>query len=485
MSVQIRIGRVGRSGGPRPAASARETVADLPDALWRLLTSMRFALVLILVIALLSLVGTILVQAPTGALADADAKRDWLNQVRPKYGGWTNVLDGLGFFSMFQSIWYKGLVAILTASLLACTAHRIPGVMRVVNRPHIKVGERFFDHAPQHERMAVRGEAAALTDTVAGVFRKHGFRTLVEEDSVVHFYGDRYRISQFAGLVGHLSLVVIFAGVMAGSIWGFRDNNFTVAEGSTVAVPTSDGFAVKLVSFEDAWYTDTGAPADYASDLVLLKDGTEVARQTVRVNAPLRYDGLSFYQSYYGPAVAMTVAGADGKELYKGGVPLAWTTEEGDRRIGSFSVPGQDLTIWVIATSGSDDPLIRPGQTAVEVYNGTTGATVDSKTIDQNTPTAVGGLTVTFDRELQFTGLTIARDPGTILVWIGSLLLVAGFSIRMFLPFRRVWGRLVMGADGRGTLAIAAPGSQDIGSDKAFTELVIDMRQACTPAQNA
>jgi cytochrome c biogenesis protein len=485
MSVQLRIGRLGRSGDARPKAGATEAVADLPDALWRLLTSMRFALFIILIIALLSLIGTVLVQAPTGALSDAEAKRDWLNQVRPKYGGWTNVLDSLQFFTMFQSIWFKGLVALLTASLVACTVHRIPGVLMTVNRPHVKVGERFFEHAPQHEKVAVRGDGAALASTVAGVFRKHGFRTVIEDDGVVHFYGDRYRISQFAGLVGHLSLVVIFAGVMVGSMWGFRDSNFTVAEGSTATVPTAGGLAVKLVDFESAWYTDSGAPADYASEVVLVKDGAEVARQTVRVNDPLRYDGLAFYQSFYGPAAAMTVVDADGKQLFKDGVALAWTTQDGDRRIGSFSVPEKDLTIWVVSTSGSNAPLIRPGQAAVEVYNATTGSVVEQKTIDQGVPTSVGGLTITFDRELQFTGLTVARDPGTPLVWLGAFLLVGGFSIRMFLPFRRVWGRLAMGPDGRGTLAIAAPGTQDIGSDRAFTELVIDMRQACAPSLSA
>lgn len=484
MAAHVRLGRLG-DGDAGGASTTAGAVRDLPDRLWTLLTSMRFGLLLILVIAALSLVGTLLVQAPPGVLADPDAKRDWLNQVRPKYGGWTGILDSLQFFTMFQSVWYKGLVGLLTASLLACTAHRVPGVLRTVNKPHVAVGERFFEHAPQHERMAVQGDVAKITGAAQTVLRKHGFRTRVEDDGAVHIYGDKWWISQWAGLVGHLALVVIFAGVLVGSTWGFRDSNFTIAEGSTATVPTADGLSVKLVSFEDAWYSDTGAPSDYASDLILYRNGAQIARQTIRVNDPLRYGSLSFYQSFYGPAIAMTVTDKSGKAIYQDGVPLAWETQDGTRRIGSLSVPGSDVTVWIVGTAGLNDSLIRPGQVRLELYNATTGNALDQRTIDQGKPTTIGDLTFTFGREIQYTGLSVASDPGAPLVWLGSFLLIAGFTIRLFLPFRRVWGRLEMRSDGRGVLALAAPGTHDIGSDRAFTELVIDMRQACAPSPAA
>ena len=65
------------------------------------------------------------------------------------------------------------LVALLTASLLACTAHRIPGVVKTSTRPHISVGPRFFEHAPQHERIAVQGDPAALTPLVKAYKAPH------------------------------------------------------------------------------------------------------------------------------------------------------------------------------------------------------------------------------------------------------------------------------------------------------------------------
>jgi cytochrome c biogenesis protein len=236
---------------------------------------------------------------------------------------------------------------------------------------------------------------------------------------------------------------------------------------------------VQLISFEDAYYTDTGAPADYASELVLYRDGAEVARHTARVNDPMRYGALSFYQSFYGPAAVMSVANTDGTSLFSEGVPLAWKTNDDDRSVGTFTLPEQDMAVWVVATWGGGDPLVKPGQIRVETYRASTGDPIDQQTIDQGVPTRISGLDFTFGREIQFTGLSVSRDPGTILVWIGSFLLVAGFTIGFSFPHRRLWGRLAMRPDGRGTLYVATPGRVSHDVDTAFTNLVTDLRAAC------
>ena len=108
MAHQARTERLGGLA-PDPAALAptrsRFAGRDLLDGLWDLLTSMRFAMVLILAMAALGFVGSLLIQTPAGIAADATAKADWLAEVRPKYGGWTDVIDRIGFFDIFGSIW--------------------------------------------------------------------------------------------------------------------------------------------------------------------------------------------------------------------------------------------------------------------------------------------------------------------------------------------------------------------------------------------
>ena len=445
---------------------------------WNLLTSMRFSLVVMLAMACLGLVGTLVIQVPPGIAADPAARADWLAGVRPRYGGWTDVLDRLQLFSVFGSIWLRGLVALLASGLIACMIRRAPRLWHLATQPRVTVGDGFFAHARQHDEIVVRGDAADLTSRVIGVFGRRRHRVLVEDDGAVNFYADRFRWAPFGSLVGHLGIVVILAGAIVGSLLGFRDNAFMIAEGSTAAVPSVEGLSIMLVSFEDAYYADTGAPADYASDLVLYQDGAEVLRHTARVNDPLRYGDFSFYQSFYGAAALISVTDANAVVLYSDGVSLAWATADDDRRLGTFTIPSEDMAVWIVGTSGGEDPLVKPGQVRVETYRASTGDPIDQKTIDQGLATEVSGLTFTFGRELQFTGLSVSRDPGAIFVWIGSLLLIGGFTIGLLFPHRRVWGRLVLRSDGAGTLSVAIAGRPGRSADRSFIDLVTDLRAA-------
>jgi cytochrome c biogenesis protein len=356
---------------------------------------------------------------------------------------------------------------------------RAPRLWRTATQPRVTVGDGFFAHARERDSIVVRGDAEGLTARTVAVLKRHHYRVVREDDGAVNFFADRFRWAPFGSLIGHLSILLILVGVILGSMYGFRDNGFVVAEGSTATVPTGEGLSIRLISFEDAYYTDTGAPSDYASDLVLFQDGREVARHTARVNDPLRYGDLSFYQSFYGPAAQMSVTGADGSLLFSDGVALAWETKDDGRSVGTFTIPSEDVTVWIVGTWGGTDPLVKPGQIRVETYRASTGDPIDQLTIDQGVATTVSGLSFTFDRELQFTGLSVARDPGTIFVWIGSILLIAGFTIGICLPHRRLWARLVVRPDGVGTLSVATPGRVSHDVDSAFTNLVTDLRAAC------
>jgi cytochrome c biogenesis protein len=83
---------------------------DVTDRIWRFFISMRTGLLLILALGVLSLIGTLLAQAPAGMAADPGAYTSWLEFIHSKYGGWTPVFDKLGFFAVFTSIWFKAII---------------------------------------------------------------------------------------------------------------------------------------------------------------------------------------------------------------------------------------------------------------------------------------------------------------------------------------------------------------------------------------
>jgi cytochrome c biogenesis protein len=102
---------------------------------------------------------------------------------------------------------------------------------------------------------------------------------------------------------------------------------------------------------------------------------------------------------------------------------------------------------------------------------------IDDQVLDQGKAATVGGMTMTFDRESQYTRLTVARDPGVVLVWLGSILLFVGFALRFMLPHKRVWGRITTRSNGAiVSMATLAQKDAAIGTD--FEDLVNDIRTA-------
>jgi cytochrome c biogenesis protein len=351
--------------------------------------------------------------------------------------------------------------------------------------PRIRMTEAFYEHAPLHDRMTARLAPDAAVNAVRAAFRGRRYRTAVEQDGeAVHVYGDRFRWAPFGTVMAHLSLVVILIGAVAGITWGFRNESFAVPVGSTMDVGNGTGLAAKAVTFHDSYYA-SGAPSDYATDLVIYRDGVPVKRQMVRVNSPLRYDGVSFYQSFFGAAAVMRVKGPDGAVLFNQGVPLLWGTNDDRRRVGRFVMPERGMTALVVsAASGEVDPAIKAGQMQVEIYRDGIQAPVATKVVSQGRPATIAGLEVTFLRERQFTGLIVAHDPGAILIWIGVGLLVGGIVFVFFFQNRRVWVR-VAPARGGSDIRVGAAPRRDLALGPDFQHLVDDMKLAVTRRASA
>src|SRR5512141_852999 len=379
--------------------------------LWATFTSMRLALALMLGLALLGLAGSLIIQAPAGVAGDQAAYNAWLQGLKPKYGGFTTIFDKLGLFSVFSSVWFRGLAVALTTSILACSIKRAPTLWKASVHPRTRMTDTFYASAPYSQSVATLATAQDALAITQRVFRANRYRTVVDVDEksrTTHLYVDQNRWAPFGTVIAHLAVVVILVGGMAGSLLGYRDEGFAVPVGSTVPVGGGTGLSVMATAFSDSYY-DNGAPSDYASSLVLLRDGVQVASKTIRVNDPLEYEGTAFYQSFFGPAAVMAVTDASGASLYEGGVPLLWSSDDDSRRIGQMTLAAQNLMVYVVgAASGRVDPNIRAGQMQVEIYRGGEEQPFAIEILTQGQPLAIEGLTYTFQREQQFTGLIVA-----------------------------------------------------------------------------
>ena len=104
----------------------------------------------------------------------------------------------------------------------------------------------------------------------------------------------------------HISVLVVLVGALAGSYLGFK-GTMNLSEGETsdkVLVAGGESvlelpFMVRCDKFEISFY-DTGAPKEFRSDLAIIDKGREVLKDSIIVNDPLTYEGITFYQANYG-----------------------------------------------------------------------------------------------------------------------------------------------------------------------------------------
>lgn len=440
------------------------SVGEFFGRIYRLFHNKNTGLTLILAMAVLTLLGTLLVQAPDSVLDDPAAYAHWVDQLRGKYRGWTGVLSALNLFNVFGSIWFKLVTIALSLSIVACTVHRLPQLWRNARAPHTHVSEHFYDHARQHATISVPVSPDQALERVTSAFRGRRYRTIVDPRGPgLNLYADAHRYAPFGTAVAHAAFVIILLGVLVSSTMGFKETEFTVTVGERADVGHETGLTIELASFTDTYFED-GQPKDYASDVVLFENGAQVASGVIRVNEPLRWKGVSFYQSYFGVAAVMTVTDELGAAVYSGGVPLQWQTDAGVQ-YGELTLP-DGSTAYVISSGA--------GQVDVELYDASVDTPVGTATVVQGTPATVGTLTFSFDREQKFTGLRVAHDPGALWVWIGAGLLLAGMFTTMFFRHRRVWVR-VHSAEGGSTVRVASAERYDTGFRTWFTTLVTDL----------
>jgi hypothetical protein len=207
---------------PASPGATRAPVDDLGVALaispgqrtaaaWRVFTSMRAALAMILCLVALAAIGTLIVQAPSGVATDGRAHAAWIESVRPRYGGWTALLDDLQLFSVFSSIWFRAIVIGLATSTMACSITRFRRLWRTAVHPRTKTSAAFYERAPISARVETSVAPEAALETLRRIFAGRHFRVLVErEGDDVHVYAERYRWAPFGSLMAHLSLVLIY-----------------------------------------------------------------------------------------------------------------------------------------------------------------------------------------------------------------------------------------------------------------------------------
>jgi len=404
------------------------------------LTDLRLAIVMLLVIALFSVTGTVIEQGQSLAFYQANYPE------HPALFGfltWKVVLT-VGLDHVYRTWWFLALLIFFGTSLTACTFTR--------QFPALKAARRwkFYDEPRQFQKLALSAEFdletlhATSLQTLTQLLPNRRYKVFQEKEDTL--YARKGIIGRIGPIIVHVGIVTILLGSIWGAMTGFMAQEM-VASGNTFQVKNivdagpwaarvSKDWSVRVNRF---WidYTPSGGIDQFYSDMsVLDNQGQEVERKTIFVNSPLRYHGVTFYQTDWG--ISAVRVQLNNSPIFQ--LPMAQLNTNGNGRIWGTWIPTKpDLTEGVSL-------LAKDLQGMMLIYDAT-GKLVD--TVRAGMSTQVNGVTLKILDVVGSTGLQIKADPGIPIVYTGFALLMLGVTMSYF-SHSQIWalqkdGRLYVG----------------------------------------
>jgi cytochrome c biogenesis protein len=447
--------------------------------LWRLLTSVDFAVVQIIGLALLAVIGMTIRQLPDFAFRSISDRVTAMEDIHALYDPLlgtvgVNLLDRLYVFEIFRSPWFSAGLVVLIVSIVVCTLDRTPRLWRGVAEVRVVQPEPFYD-PKLADRAAMTGIGA---DGIRSVLRRRGFRLreATTDDGTQHLYGDRHQYAKLATLLTHLGLILFLVAAAVSARLG-DEQPMVVAEGESLTVQpigTPGLLLVRNLGFE-APGIETGMPSDFVTDLAVYQDGQQIARKKIRVNDPLSIAGYTFHENGFGAAPHILVSDADGRPLWDAPVPM--TDSAGGFPYARMEVPGRDLGLQLLLRQGEGgvgEVLVLPFRVVGTNEDGTPNVeNFNPVLLERGEARQPAGLdfSVGLKDFNEYTLLIAKSDPGQGLVWLAFGLLILGLSTTFYLPRRRVWARLT--ADGRTGLVWRSDRYVDV--EREFGRLLDDL----------
>jgi cytochrome c biogenesis protein len=295
-------------------------------AVWWLFTNVRFAILLLALLAIVSIVGVLVPQMPATVKGDAGLEEAWLDTQHENFGFLTDGMDAIGLFNVFSQRWFALLLAVTVVSTGAYIVSRFPGIWASIRKPRTRVPDRYFEMAPHR----FQAEGAVDADLLVGALRAKRYKvTRTTEDGATYLFADRFQYAQLGTLLTHAAIIVFILSAVVQRVDAYSSPLF-LAEGSTLPVFAVSNPNQMQVQLENAYaqFAPNGQPIDYRADFVIYDRGVEAKRCSSTVNSPCSYRDYRFYQeAYFGYGATLSVRDTTtGNVLYEETLALSQQT---------------------------------------------------------------------------------------------------------------------------------------------------------------
>ncbi|HER34954.1 MAG TPA: cytochrome c biogenesis protein ResB, partial [Halothiobacillaceae bacterium] len=316
------------------AQTAQKHQRRIFPRLYTWLTSMNLAIALLSILAIASIIGTVLKQ------------NEPFNNYLIEFGPfWYEVFKTLGLFDVYSVSWFVAILLFLLASTSACLIRNVPGFMRDIRSFRLNAQEKSLKAFPHSRQFEASLDRRTVAERARDLLQHLGYKARIKErDAETLVAARKGGLNRIGYILTHLGMVVILVGglidskmylktlvmlgavevetrdmpvsqvpaksqLQPGALNGFRGSvNIPEGKWGDVAfIGLKDGYVVQNLPFKvevDDFFVefyDTGMPKSFNSKLTLTDKATgESTQETIRVNHPLRYKGYNIFQSSFG-----------------------------------------------------------------------------------------------------------------------------------------------------------------------------------------
>jgi cytochrome c biogenesis protein len=456
---------------------------------WRQLTSMRTALILLLLMGIAAIPGSLIPQRPINPMAVRDFYRS-----NPELARW---YDRASLFDVYASPWFSAIYILLFISLIGCVLPRsVEHYKAMLAKP--PATPKNLTRLSHYQQFANADEAL---NRATQWFSKNRFRVRIEGKSIS---AEKGYLRESGNLLFHLSLILVLVGVSFGSLFGMNGYAIVNVGERFINVPTTydtlsfgklkgdnslQPFQITVDKFDAKYDPKTSAPLDYTA-WVTVEDEGKISKKVVKVNQPLTFGSTRVYLQANGYSPVVTVRDSNKNVVLQGPVPLL--PQDGNlRSIGVIKVPDADPAIGFVvsfvptnartASQGSISiyPELLDPKLLFSIWQGDLGLDSGIPTsvykIDTKNMTQIGlgsvkpgdtfnysNGSITLETVVPWVNLQVVQDPGKSYALIGGILAIAGLLTSLYGRRRRIWIRVSdSGVEVAGLARNSAPGLED------------------------
>jgi len=391
--------------------------------LWKfiyLLGNLKLAIILLLFIALISSLGTIIEQEKTISFYETNYP------ISNPIAGFINS-DFILFFGLdhvYTASWFLILLFLFGGSLLSCTFSR--------QIPSLKLA-RLWKFLRRDNKINKAGIAFSLNNgslTQFSYLLRERHYNVIQQGPYIYAY--KGLVGKIGPILVHLSIICILVGSILGSLTGFMLQELVpkgelfhlqniISSGSLSYIPQN--FEGYINDFNIA-YNDQGMVDQFYSEIDILDNNLQIQKEkTIFVNEPLRYSGVTFYQTDW--SIVSLKFTLNKKENVD--IQLREIAGENTSRfwIGSLGY-GSDNKVLVVLQDLTGKYLLYDSEKRLLGQS------------DIGHKIFFNGNELRLNKILPSTGLQIKSDPGIPLVYIGFLFLI--FSVLLsYTSYFQIW----------------------------------------------